>query len=315
VKGNETDGNSSVVQLCQSKSAVYNSHADRLLNVFFEAVMKLANAKTVCLMIVALSLTGSQALPMVIFNDGQVHDVNYIIDDFVSVDGAPGMRTTVNLLDGGRIVWYLMVYNDAIVNILGGSAQVLGAHQNSLVKMSGDSIDTSFSSMHNSRAIISGGSIGNQLRAGGSRVDLSGGSIGQELIAWSTAVLTIHGWNFAVDGYPLGYCALTSIYGGSWGEEPDRRLTGTLACGGPINNVFWIADDSVILLAPPGDIDNDGDVDFGDLSILARQWRQPGGDYPSADIAPCVGDGIVDFLDLSVLCRYWLEGAVSPTTI
>ncbi|MHC4110384.1 MAG: hypothetical protein ACYSUY_04870 [Planctomycetota bacterium] len=278
--------------------------------------MKLANPETVCLMIVALSLTGSQAHAMVDFNDGGIHDIDYLIDDFVSVDGAdPGMRTTVNLLDGGDIVWYLMVYNDGIVNILGGSAQVLGAHQNSVVKMSGGLIETSLLVFGYSRARISGGAIANQLRAGGSRIDLSGGSIGQELIAWSTAVLTIHGWNFAVDGQPVGYGALTSIYGGNWGEEPDRRLTGTLACGGPINNVFWIADDSVILLAPPGDLDSDGDVDFGDLSILARQWRQPGVDYPFADIAPCVGDGIVDFLDLSVLCRYWLEGVVSPTTI
>ncbi|MDH4240300.1 MAG: hypothetical protein OEW48_12125 [Phycisphaerae bacterium] len=140
--------------------------------------MKLANAKAVCLMIVALSLTGSQAHAMVDFNDGGIHDIDYLIDDFVSVNGTPEMRTTVNLLDGGRIVRDLMVYNDGIVNILGGSAQVLGAHQNSLVKMSGGLMETSLCAFGNSRARTSGGAIANQLRAGGSRVDLSGGSIG-----------------------------------------------------------------------------------------------------------------------------------------
>jgi hypothetical protein len=57
-----------------------------------------------------------------------------------------------------------------------------------------------------------------------------------------------------------------------------------------------------------GDLDDDGDVDFVDFSILAHQWRQAPGE-PSADIAPPEEpDDIVDFLDLGVFCAYWLEG-------
>jgi hypothetical protein len=63
----------------------------------------------------------------------------------------------------------------------------------------------------------------------------------------------------------------------------------------------------VSIVTPFGDIDQDGDVDFGDYAILAEQWLQPPA-VPSADIAPDVGDGIVDFWDLSALAGHWLEG-------
>ena len=237
--------------------------------------MKLANTKTVRVIIVTLSLAGSLTHAAVFFNDGQSHDIDYEIDDDVWVDsGAPAMFTTVNLLDDGRVVRYLMAFEDSRINILGGSAVAVGAHQNSLVKMSAGAVEGGFLPMHNSRAFISGGSIAGQLKTGNTcRVDLSGGSIGLELIVSHTAVLTIHGLNFAVDGRPFGYGWVHSIYGGNWDEEPDRRLTGTLACGTPIDNDFLIGDDAKILLAPPGDLDSDGDVDLFDLSILALQWR------------------------------------------
>lgn len=278
--------------------------------------MKLANTKTVRVIIVTLSLAGSLAHAVVFFNDGQSHDIDYEIDDDVWVDhGYPGIKTTLNLLDGGRVVRYLMAFEDSRINILGGSALALGVHQNSLVKMSAGSIEGGFLPMHNSRAFISGGSIDGLLKIGNnSKVDLSGGSIRLELIVSHTAVLTIHGLNFAVDGQPFGYGWVHSIYGGDWNMEPPRRLSGTLACGTPIDNDFLIGDDAKILLAPPGDLDSDGDVDLFDLAILANQWRRPGG-FLSADIAPCGGNGIVDFLDLTVLCRYWLEGFAAKTSI
>lgn len=57
----------------------------------------------------------------------------------------------------------------------------------------------------------------------------------------------------------------------------------------------------------PGDINNDGSVDYGDFAILAEQWQQPPG-TPSADIAPAPdGDGIVDGFDLSFFAEYWLK--------
>jgi hypothetical protein len=57
----------------------------------------------------------------------------------------------------------------------------------------------------------------------------------------------------------------------------------------------------------PGDITNDGKVDWYDLKVLVDQWLQPPGE-PSADIAPTPKDGIVNFLDYAVLAEHWLEG-------
>jgi len=64
----------------------------------------------------------------------------------------------------------------------------------------------------------------------------------------------------------------------------------------------------VSIVTPFGDIDQDGDVDFGDYAVLANQWLQLPV-VPSADIAPNSGDGIVDFRDLALLADHWLEGA------
>ncbi len=58
----------------------------------------------------------------------------------------------------------------------------------------------------------------------------------------------------------------------------------------------------------PGDIDCDGKVDLSDFAILADQWLESSGHYPSADIAPDGGDGTVDFIDLTLLVEHWLEG-------
>jgi predicted aspartyl protease len=62
-----------------------------------------------------------------------------------------------------------------------------------------------------------------------------------------------------------------------------------------------------IIVPIPGDITNDGKVDWYDLKVLAEQWLQPPGE-PSADIAPTPADGIVNFLDFAILANHWLEG-------
>jgi len=63
-------------------------------------------------------------------------------------------------------------------------------------------------------------------------------------------LLTIYGSDFAVDGVPFGYGELTSLLGGSYGNEPARRLTGILADGTPIDNDFYIGYDGKITLIP-----------------------------------------------------------------
>jgi hypothetical protein len=56
----------------------------------------------------------------------------------------------------------------------------------------------------------------------------------------------------------------------------------------------------------PGDLNENGIVNFVDFAILAGQWRDAPG-IPSADIAPSGGDGTVDFNDLGLMLRDWIE--------
>ena len=97
---------------------------------------------------------------------------------------------------------------------------------------------------------VSGGFINYLVGDYSGRIALSGGLIGQEILAKQTAVLTIHGRDFAVDGTPVGYTELSSIFGGEYWDEPDRRLTGTLLNGELLDNYFYIGQDATIVLIP-----------------------------------------------------------------
>ena len=56
----------------------------------------------------------------------------------------------------------------------------------------------------------------------------------------------------------------------------------------------------------PADIDSSGDVDMGDLIIMALQWLDVPG-IPSADIAPEPLDNFVDYQDFAVVEQNWLN--------
>ncbi len=232
-------------------------------------------SKPIPVVAIALScLAASPVLGVVDFNDGGIYDIDYLINDTVRVDyEAPGMQTTVNLLDGGMIIWryFLAAYENSHVNILGGFINGgLQAHGSSRVDVSAGTIWDDFWAYDSSQIAISGGQLIYDLKAynssyvvisGGQilgvmhvsdncQVDILGGYISSELDFWDSAIVTIHGSNFAVNGQAFGYGELTSILGGSTGYEPDRRLTGTLASGEPIDNFFYIGHDAKIILVP-----------------------------------------------------------------
>lgn len=241
------------------------------------------NARTtIWVIVVVLSVASSPVLAWIGFADGGIHDITYEINEYVRVDyQAPGLSTTLNLLDDGNIAYpsHLQTYEDSIVNLLGGSIGMslyasgrshinvsiglirydLYTCQSSQVDVSGGSIGRALNLSGNAQLSLSGGLIGTGLQGGQLRLyDYSqayifGGSIDGPFYAEGSAIVTIVGSDFAVDGAPFGYGELTSILGGSAWDEPPRVLTGTLASGQPLDNDFYIGQDAKIVLTPaPG---------------------------------------------------------------
>lgn len=168
------------------------------------------------------------------FNDGGIHDIAYEINDDVRVDWEmPGIQTTVNFLDGGLVTGGLGVYGDGQANIFGGSiVGDLAASPNSCIN-------------------LFGGSIGADLEARvNSEINLFGGIIDGILEAEDSAVLSIHGSSFAIDGQPVSYGELFSVFGGNSYNEPIRHITGILLSGELLDNDFQIGQEAAIVLIP-----------------------------------------------------------------
>ena len=168
-------------------------------------------------------------------SDGQIHNIDYRISDSLWVDFlAPGIQTTVNLLDGSRIDYMLEAYEDSRVNFVGEHLGRMGLR-----------------AYDRSQAQIYAGWVGRAIQAwDNTKVDMSGGIFFAELASGNLAVITVHGSDFAVDGEPVGYGELRSVLGGYPYDDPVRHLTGTLANGEPIDNDFHIGNDATIVLVP-----------------------------------------------------------------
>lgn len=112
-------------------------------------------------MVVALSFASPQVMSLTQFRDGRTHDIDYKIADDVWVDHeAPGMKTTVNWLDGAStcaVVCHLAGFEDSRINMRGGSiGYALWAYDQSHVTMSGGS-SYHVGAFDSSEATISGG--------------------------------------------------------------------------------------------------------------------------------------------------------------
>ena len=105
----------------------------------------------------------------------------------------------------------------------------------------------------------------------------------------------------AMPQFYLPYLAAVSY--GSSGPVQAANLSSASDLGLPLS-IAWVG-------ATPekcrgADLNESGDVNFGDYAILTSQWLQAPG-TPSADIAPEVsGDGKVNYLDLAVIADQWL---------
>jgi hypothetical protein len=146
----------------------------------------------------------------------------------------------------------LSAYNNSQITMSsGGSARNFSASDSSRVTMNGGSVSYNLLVYGSSQVTISGGRVGEVLGVQqSSLVNWSGGSVGQYMEVGGMAALTIYGSNFAIDGIPFVFGEISSIFGGFYGDEPYRRLTGTLANGDIINNQFRIGDTASIVLIP-----------------------------------------------------------------
>ena len=156
----------------------------------------------------------------------------------------------------GGSIGRLYSCNSSQVDISNGSLNRLYAEDSSRVNISGGSINVLWATQGvtnwaSSQVNISGGSVGDMYIHFSCQVNISGGSINGAWRLWMWGVLTISGSDFAVDGQPVGYGELTSIFGGYYGNEPPRHLTGTLAGGEPIDSDFYIGQYARIILIPP----------------------------------------------------------------
>jgi len=233
----------------------------------------------------ALCLDLPTADAVMTFSDGQIHNINYPINDSVWVDyQTPGMKTTVNWLDGAVSTAGedLITYEDSRVNFIGGwLGDDLFALDRSNVIISGGVINgmlyaPGVGAGVGPKITIYGGTIRRNLHAlNDTQVNVFGGSIGvagpgTDLLVWSEAtvniwggliqgtlqastggILTIYGSDFTVDGLPVDYGELSSLLGGYPDDEPYRRhLNGILGSGELIDNDFLIGHDAKIVLRP-----------------------------------------------------------------
>lgn len=249
----------------------------------------------VLLMVVALGalcLDPPKAEAVITFDDGQIHNINYPINDSVRVDyQRPGMQTTVNWLNGGILPYpYTLVgYEDSVINVSGGlieyslraydnskvavsggSMYALTALDNSQLIISGGSIYWGLYAYQNSQVAISGGSITHHLIAeNNSQVTISGGSIGAEIRAgqhtFDNSNITFIGSEFAINGMSVGYGEFDT---GGW-NSVSGTLTGTLANGDSLNNEIYIWGDSKIVLTP---IPAPGTLLLGSISVGLVGW-------------------------------------------
>ena len=80
------------------------------------------------------------------FMDGETHDVDYAIDDYVGVHNKSASghgfgKTTVNFLSGASISGSLSIWDDSEVNILGGQfSQYVTLYHSGKLNISGGSI-------------------------------------------------------------------------------------------------------------------------------------------------------------------------------
>ena len=225
------------------------------------------------LAILAILLAGP-ASASVIFDDGGVHDVDYVISDSGGVvvnDSPGGQGTTVNLLtgsevsdvivygqgpvtlDGGQVANWLVGYGQSALTALSGSAELIGAVEDGSLDVLGGDFNTVVVD-DNGEVTITGGVMFDLMASGGT-IDVFGGQIISDVENYG-GVVTFYGSGF---NYPYG--PISDLSG---------TLTGTLASGDPLNIGFSRTVGTIILVPEPLTM---GLMAAGGVALLRRRRR------------------------------------------
>lgn len=193
-----------------------------------------------------------------LINNGVIpwgYDLNVFENGIINIDGGSSSflntyNNSVVTMTSGIVTDWMYSWDSSQISIYGG---LIGydvfTYNNSQISIYGGSIGNRLDSWDNSKMTIYGGSIGNDFSSWhSSQMTIYGGSIGGDLISDGEAIVTIYGSDFAVDGTPVGYAELVSLFSSSYGNEPGRHLTGMLANGEMIDNNFYIGYDARIVL-------------------------------------------------------------------
>jgi hypothetical protein len=264
----------------------------------------------------------------VIFDDGDIHEIDYFINDNILVlDNYNDEPTTIYLFSEGAIFYDVWIYNKSKFIMLGGStggggrhfyaynyAKVeilegniggeLRVHDYSKITISDGSINSSLIANDNCNIIINGGAIGTIGRDvhsyNDSKIVMTGGTLSNHLYTHNNSEVTLRGGSIVYDLYTNDDSKVL-ISGGSIGRKINPKYnSGITILGWGFNYGYgYITDPSgrlVGILANGDSID----VDFireGNGTILLVQ--------PS--ISDINYDGIVNLVDFAKLCYYWQE--------
>jgi hypothetical protein len=204
----------------------------------------------------------------VIFDDGQLHEVSYVINDDVRVKDNIHEATSLKLITWGVINGSLEVHDTSKITISGGQVtQYLRAYGSSQITLSEGKIGMQFFAEGWSSVIMSGGLIDDVMTIqGNSKVTISGGKISQWVTTDNTSNLTVSGGLFAGSSHDfyVGYQSVVTFIGSDFAINGNSvaygqyyasdfaggTLTGTLANGDMLNSGFNIYDNASIVLTP-----------------------------------------------------------------
>jgi len=197
--------------------------------------------KAILVFVFVIVFAGLPTSAVIVFNDGDYHLIDYVINDDVEVSG---VGTQVDIKEGGSLN-KLWSYGNSIIDISGGTMTGgLQANDNSLATISGGTIGMYVHASGSSQIIVSGGNFDGY----GFLINYMGSP--------GASVITFMGSAFQIDGNPVSY----GQYFPSDYPPSDPRtygshiyITGVLQNGDLLDDNLSMFDSASIVLVPePG---------------------------------------------------------------